>query len=85
LFDLVLTQAIERYGEMGPQEIRKAIKAEWKEQTAVLLREFFFKSSHRGRKGLPALCHRIRSDGNGTYIAPRRGHKIRPSFDGYHR
>ena len=85
LFDLVLTQAIERYGEMQPQEIRKAIKTEWKDQTAVLLREFFFKSGSGGSKGLPELRHRARKDGNGIYLEPRRSHKARHSFDGCHR
>jgi hypothetical protein len=82
LFDLILTQAIERYEEMKPDEIRRAIRTEWKDQTAVLLRGFFFKP---GRKGLPELRHRARRDGNGVYIEPRRSHKVRHSFIRCHR
>lgn len=77
LFDLILTQSIERYSEMKPEEAHKAIRVEWKDQAGVLLRELFFGN----RRERPRFRHRARRDGNGTYLEPcRRALRQRPSF-----
>jgi hypothetical protein len=40
IFDLFLTQAIERYADMNFEKASRAIAKEWPEQTAVLLTVF---------------------------------------------
>jgi hypothetical protein len=42
IFDLALTQAIDKYMEMEPDEIYRAIVMDWHDQMASLLLSFFF-------------------------------------------
>ena len=42
VLDLALTQTIERYRDMDPDDVYDAIAAEWPEQMAILLIEFLF-------------------------------------------
>jgi hypothetical protein len=76
IFDLALTQAIERYLDMEPNAVYDAIAEEWPEQIAVLLVEFFFKLTC-GKCGDPNDFIEIeRESGGGNYVAAICGCEI---------
>jgi hypothetical protein len=69
MLDLALTQAIEQYIEMEPDEVHFAIANEWPEQIAVLLEEFFFKSTCGDlSKSMPDFIQIERDNGHSHYI-----------------
>ncbi len=68
--DLILTQAIERYIEMGADEAERAIEIEWHEQVAALLTEFLFKSRCDKCDGEMEFVEMSREDGDSNYIVP---------------
>ena len=70
IVDLDLTQSIERYLEMEPDEIRDAIVKEWPEQTAVLLEEFLFNTSCGNCGGVPDFIQKEREDSDSSHVAP---------------
>ena len=71
IIDLTVTQALERYLEMEPESAYNAIVNEWYEQMAVLLVEFFFKTSCGSCAGVPDFVQIPREHGDSDYIAPR--------------
>jgi hypothetical protein len=70
IVDLALTQAIECYMEMEPEAAYDAIVSEWHEQLAVILVEFFFKTTCGNCDGMPDFIQIPREQGDSTYIAP---------------
>ncbi|MEJ0061658.1 MAG: hypothetical protein WDO70_00255 [Alphaproteobacteria bacterium] len=73
IIDLTLTQAIERYMEMEPEAVHDAIVAEWPEQLAVILVEFFFKTTCGNCDGLPDFIQIPREQSDIYYIVPLCG------------
>lgn len=70
MFDLALTQAIERYVDIPQNEVWDAILDEWPEQIAVLLIEFLFKPIC-GECASPVDYVSIeRESGHGNYMVP---------------
>jgi hypothetical protein len=70
IIDLALTQAIECYLEMEPEAAYDAIVAEWHEQLAVMLVEFFFKATCGNCAGMPDFIQLPREQGDTNYIVP---------------
>ena len=70
IIDLALTQAIECYAEMEPEAAYEAIVAEWNEQLAIMLVEFFFNTTCGNCAGMPDFIHLPREGGDTTYIVP---------------
>jgi hypothetical protein len=70
IIDLALTQAIEGYIEMEPEAAYEAIVAEWHEQLAVMLVEFFFKTTCGSCAGIPDFIQLPREQGGSNYIVP---------------
>ncbi len=68
--DLVLTQAIERYVDMSPEEAYNAIVTEWHEQMAAILIEFFFKTTCNNCDGMPDFIELPREQGGTHYVVP---------------
>ena len=67
--DLALTQAIELYSEMEPDEVHVAITNDWPEQIAVLLEEFFFKTTCGNTcMSMPDFIQIERDNGHSHYI-----------------
>jgi len=64
IIDLALTQALERYSEMSPEAAYAAIVREWPEQLAILLIEFFFKSTCGNCGGMPDFVQIPREQGD---------------------
>jgi hypothetical protein len=69
ILDLAVTQAIERYVDMEPNEVYDAIADEWPEQIAVLLVEFFFKATCGSCGGTNDFIEVERENGGGNYVA----------------
>jgi hypothetical protein len=69
IFDLAMTQAIERYLDMEPNAVYDAIAEEWPEQIAVLLVDFFFKVTCGKCGDLNDFIEVERENGGGNYIA----------------
>jgi hypothetical protein len=70
IVDLALTQAIERYAELERGHVLKLIPQEWPEQIAVLLVDFFFKTTCGNRVGMPELIAMERENGMNNYFIP---------------
>ncbi len=70
ILDLALTQAIERYMEMEPEAVYDAIVDEWPEQMAIILVEFFFKTTCGTCNGMPDFVQIPREHGDTMYIVP---------------
>ena len=70
MIDLALTQAIEGYMEMEPEAAYDAIIAEWHEQMAILLVEFFFKPHCPTCTSMPDFIQMPREDGDSLYYVP---------------
>ncbi|MDR3560894.1 MAG: hypothetical protein P4N59_05575 [Negativicutes bacterium] len=70
VFDLALTQAIERYIEMEPQAAHEAITREWPEQIAVLIAEFLFNSFCGDCGGMAHFVEIERENGHSNYFIP---------------
>jgi hypothetical protein len=67
---LALTQAIECYMEMEPEAAYDAIIADWHEQLAVILVEFFFKTTCNKCGGMPDFIEMSRESSDSNYIVP---------------
>jgi len=67
IMDLALTQAIERYRDMRPGEAYQAIADEWPQQIAILLIEFFFKTTCGMDVEMPPLMFIERDNSNNPY------------------
>jgi len=76
ILDLALSQAIERYAEMEPNDVYDAITNEWPEQIAVLLVEFFFKATCANCGGTNDFIEIERENGGGNYIAALCGCEV---------
>ncbi len=70
VIDLTITQALECYMEMEPDAAYNAIIADWHEQLAVILVEFFFKTTCTSCGGMPDFIQIPREDGDSNYIVP---------------
>jgi hypothetical protein len=70
ILDLTLTQALERYMEMESEAAYDAIVKEWPEQIAVMLVEFFFKSTCGNCAGIPEFIQVPREQGDTNFLVP---------------
>ncbi len=71
--DLAITQAIECYMEMEPDAAYDAIIADWHEQLATILVEFFFKTRCSNCGSTPDFIEMPRENGDSNYIVPTCG------------
>ena len=70
LLELILTQSIERYLEMKPAEVDKAIMREWPQQIRTLLRVFLYKTMCDKCQTQVRFMLVMKSKGGGGYVAP---------------
>jgi len=68
ILDLALTQAIDHYRDMEPDEVHEAIAADWPEQIAVLLVEFLFKTCCGSCGHIMDFIHVERDEDDTTFI-----------------
>jgi hypothetical protein len=81
--DLALTQAIEQYIEMEPNEVHEAIHNDWPEQIAVLLVEFFFKTTcGNDCTAIPDFIEIERDNGHSHYVVLQCSCDLRLPFGG---
>jgi hypothetical protein len=78
VLDLAITQAIERYIDMEPDDVCDAIVNEWPEQIAVLLIEFFIKATCSQCSSTNDFIEIERENGGGNYVAAICGCEISP-------
>jgi len=69
ILDLAITQAIEHYRDMEPEEAYNAIIADWPEQIAVLLIEFLFRTWCGACGELVDFIQIERDNDNTTFIS----------------
>ena len=55
---------------MLPDEVHKAIAAEWDEQMREVFEALFFKTTCGGSKGMTEFVELDREDGHGTLMVP---------------
>ena len=80
ILDLTLTQAIDKYLEMEPDEICTAITTEWPEQIAVILTAFLFNTACVWPVRRPRPVYLQRKNGLSHYITFLSGGLIKPSI-----
>ncbi len=70
LLDLILTQALERYVEMKPEDVEKAIKKEWPQQIGTLIRVFLHKTRCDKCNMQVRFTLLMKANGHSGYVAP---------------
>lgn len=70
IFDLALTQALERYLELPVAEAGRLVRAEWPEQAAAVLYSFLFNNSCRHCDHSVRFVHITRKNGTSSLILP---------------
>jgi|GEM_PF-4430387 len=83
VIDLALSQSIERYMEMKPDEIYDAIVSEWTEQIAVLLIGFFFKTGCGRCTCLPDIVPVKRDEHDSHFYVAFCNCHLRTPFGGH--
>ncbi|MDR3423950.1 MAG: hypothetical protein P4M13_02570 [Alphaproteobacteria bacterium] len=70
VFDLFLSQTIDRYNDMPPDEAHEAIGSDWHEQMAAVIEAAMFQTPCGNFHEMAELLEIARENGHGIYFVP---------------